>query len=94
MEKESGKFGLYIHNLSSDKLFIDASFHIVNKEGMITNKRRTKHVFEPIQTNWGWAEFIPKDVLDNKMETLVDKNGHLTIQLQMTGKIRQLRRVA
>ena len=93
MEKESGKFGFFLSNNSSDKLFINVSFHIVDKEGMITNRHTMKRVFEP-GNSWGWKEFIPKDVLDNKMETLLDKNGHLTIQLQMTGKIRQLQRLA
>ena len=43
MEKESGKFGFFLSNESSDKLFINASFHIVDKEGMITALAKFHH---------------------------------------------------
>ena len=84
MDKESGNFGLFLKNLSMKQLFVIASFHIVNQNGKITNPCRMKQMFDALA--WGCNDFITKDQVDNKLEEVVDKNGSLTIHLNMSGK--------
>ena len=86
MDQESGNFGLFLNNRSKEKLFVIASFHIVNKNGETTNLRHMKHMFNALSKGWGWKDFIMKDELDNKMEDLLDQNGRLTIHLKLSGK--------
>ena len=86
MDKESGNFGLYLTNMSAEKVFVRANFYVLNKSGNIKNFQTMKRVFEANNDSWGFAEFIKKDVLDNKMDDLLDKSGRLNIILKMSGK--------
>ena len=82
--RENGDVGFYLRNrnLPPEKLSIIAR---IQMGGHITKNFIIEKVFEPYKS-WGYDEFLKKDVLDNHMEGVVDKSGHLNIHLKICCK--------
>ena len=87
-------------NFSKEKLFIRATFLILNGKGASTHRVQVKKVLAPTRESPSFSfgdeifetatmavdEFIKKDVLYNKMEELLDQGGRLNIHLKMSCK--------
>ena len=76
----------------------------MNRQGSATHRVQVRKIFAPTRETPSFSfageviveprnmssvdEFIKKDVLDNKMEDLLDQSGALNIHLKMSGMVK------
>ena len=83
--RENGDVSFFLYNRSTEKLPINASFYLRGSSIFQTQKWTIDRVFQP-NRSWGYDEFIKKDQLENHMQGVVDKSGHLNIHLEICCK--------
>ena len=76
----TGDISIWIYNKCAEKLLL--KFDIEFRECSWRRKLHMNKLFEP-NGCWGYKQLITKDVLDNHMDTLTDRNGHLNIHLKI-----------
>jgi len=76
----TGDISIWISNKCAEKLLL--KFDIEFRECSWRRKLHMNRLFEP-NGCWGYKQLITKDVLDNQIDTLTDRNGHLNIHLKI-----------
>ena len=79
----AGDIGFWISNKSTENLLL--KIEVEFRECTVKTKWRMERIFEPSR-GWGNKQLFTKDVLDNKIDTLTDGNGHLNIHLKICCK--------
>ena len=81
--EEAGGISFYIHNKSTETLLLKIDIELRDS----THKGKwCMHRLFASTKSWGYRQFITKDVLDNQMNTLIDRNDHLNIHLKICCK--------
>ena len=80
----AGDISFWISNKSTENLFLKLDMEL--RECSLRRKWRVDQLFEAQGRSWGYRQLITKDVLDNQIHTLTDKNGHLNIHLKICCK--------